>query len=282
MQNYEKSPFQGIPLRTLSSSILPKLQWFALLSALLIGAGLLSPVSSAAQNNYEIQVYPSETVASGKTMIELHSNMAVRGTTQETGGVLPTEHALHETLEITHGFTPWFEMALYTLSSIQPGMDWQWVGNHIRPRVRVPESWHWPVGLSFSAEFGYQQRKFSTDTWTLEFRPIIDKQWGPWYLSFNPALGRSLKGESTNRGFEFNPSFKISYDITRKIAGGIEYYGSLGPLRGFDPVQKQQHQLFPAIDVNLGPDWEFNFGVGWGLTESTDRLTVKLILGRRF
>jgi hypothetical protein len=116
----------------------------------------------------------------------------------------------------------------------------------------------------------------------VEFRPIIDKQWGPWYLSFNPALGRSLKGESTNRGFEFNPSFKISYDITRKIAGGIEYYGSLGPLRGFDPVQKQQHQLFPAIDVNLGPDWEFNFGVGWGLTESTDRLTVKLILGRRF
>ncbi len=23
----------------------------------------------------------------------------------------------------------------------------QWVGDHIRPRVRVPESWHWPVGV---------------------------------------------------------------------------------------------------------------------------------------
>jgi hypothetical protein len=103
-----------------------------------MGACMLVPIRSAAQDNYEIQVYPSETVAPGRTMIELHSNMAMRGSKQTTDGVLPTEHALHETLEITHGFTPWFEMGFYTFSSIQPGMDWQWVGNHIRPRVRVP------------------------------------------------------------------------------------------------------------------------------------------------
>jgi hypothetical protein len=161
-------------------------------------------------------------------------------------------------------------------------LDWQWVGNHIRPRIRVPETWDWPVGLSLSAEFGYQQRKFSTDTWSIEIRPIIDKRWGSWYFSFNPALGRSLKGESTGRGFEFNPSFKINYDFTKIVAGGIEYYATLGPLRGFDSFQKQQHQLFPAIDLNFGPDWEFNFGVGFGLTEQTDRLIVKMILGRRF
>jgi len=138
------------------------------------------------------------------------------------------------------------------------------------------------VGLSLAAEFGYQQGNFSADTWTVEIRPIIDKRWGPWYLSFNPAFGRSLKGESTNRGFELSPSFKIRYDLTNTIAGGIEYYASLGPFRGFDPFQKQRHQLFPAIDLNLGPQWEFNFGVGFGLTEETDRLLVKMILGRRF
>ncbi len=32
----------------------------------------------------------------------------------------------------------------------------------------------------------------------------------------------------------------------------------------------------------LSEDWEFNFGVGFGLTHSTDNLVVKLILGRRF
>ena len=253
-----------------------------LLLVIFWGASLCLQGTVLAQNNYEIEVYPSETTEAGKTMVELHSNMALRGSTQKTEGVLPTERALHETLEIAHGVTSWFEIGLYTFSSIQPGMDWQWVGNHIRPRVLVPESWGWPLGLGLSAEFGYQQRRFSTDTWTLEIRPIIDKQMGRWYLAFNPSLGRSLKGESTDRGFEFNPSFKISYDFTPKIAGGFEYYGSLGPLRGFDPYNKQRHQIFPAVDLNLGPDWEFNFGVGFGLTQETDRVIVKMILGRKF
>jgi hypothetical protein len=252
-----------------------------LLWSLVIGAHLLYPVASAAQDLYEIQVYPSETIEAGRTMIELHSNMALRGTTQRTEGVLPTEHALHETVEITHGFTSWLDIGLYTFLSIQPGMNWQWGGDSIRPRVRIPEDWHWPIGVGFLVAVSYQQRNFSTDTWTLELLPIIDKQWGPWYLSFNPGLGRSLRGESTNRGFEFDPSFKIKYDLTHKIGVGIEYYGSLGPLQGFDPWQKQWQQIFPAIDLSLA-DWEFNFGVGFGLTEATDRLVVKMILGCRF
>ena len=49
-----------------------------------------------------------------------------------------------------------------------------------------------------STEIGYQRRSFSTDTWTLEIRPIIDKQWGPWYVSFNPVFGRAIKGENAH------------------------------------------------------------------------------------
>jgi len=40
--------------------------------------------------------------------------------------------------------------------------------------------------------------------------------------------------------------------------------------------------LFPALDLALGPRWEFDFGIGVGLAPSTDRLIVKLILGYRF
>jgi hypothetical protein len=46
----------------------------------------------------------------------------------------------------------------------------------------VPESWHWPVGVSLSNEFGYQRRDFFPDTWTWEIRPIVDKKIGRWYL----------------------------------------------------------------------------------------------------
>jgi hypothetical protein len=40
--------------------------------------------------------------------------------------------------------------------------------------------------------------------------------------------------------------------------------------------------LFPAIDLNVSPKWEINFGLGVGLTRSTDHLIAKMILGYRF
>ena len=242
-----------------------------------LAAGVLQ-----AQDNYEVQVYGAETVAPGQTMVELHSNFTVNGSKTNARGVLPTNHAWHETLEITHGFTPWFETGFYVFTSARVGQGWQWVGDHIRPRVRAPLSWRWPVGVSLSAEVGYQRAAFSSDTWTLELRPIVDKQLGRWYLAFNPTLDRAFHGASTSQGVTFSPNFKAGYDFTKRINAGIEYYGSLGPVTGFDPLREQQQQIVPAIDLNLSPDWEFNFGVGVGVTRSTDHLLVKMILGRRF
>ncbi|HMK24119.1 MAG TPA: hypothetical protein VK466_17440 [Terriglobales bacterium] len=242
----------------------------------------LAAALARAQDNYEIQVYASELVPPRTTMVEIHSNFTVNGSKTVVDGVQPTHHAMHETLEITQGFTDWFETGFYVFSTIQPDGGWQWVGDHLRPRVAIPEKWHWPVGLSLSQEFGYSQAKFSGDTWTYELRPIIDKTIGPWYLGFNPVFGRALHGPSVTKGWEFSPNVKVSYDVTKKVAAGIEYYGNLGPATEFELRDQQEHQIFPTIDLNLSPKWEFNFGVGWGLTPATEHLIVKCIIGRRF
>lgn len=249
---------------------------------LLVTVGLAVGGYAHAQDNYEIQVYDAETVPQGSTMFEFHTNFTVDGQKQVVNGVAPTNHAVHETLEITHGFTPWFEVGFYVFSSIQPDDGWNWVGDHIRPRIAAPESWHLPVGLSLSQEIGYQRRKFSEDSWTYELRPIIDKKLGRWYLAFNPAFGKSIHGLNQDRGFDFSPNVKVSFDFTRKITGGLEYYGSVGPATSFDPLSQQSQQFFPAIDLNLSPNWEVNFGAGVGVTRSTDRLILKCIIGRRF
>jgi hypothetical protein len=235
-----------------------------------------------AQDNYEIQVYGAETVPPGYTMVELHNNFTAEGSRQVQDGVNPTNHAWHETIEITHGFNTWFETGFYIFTSARSGNGWQWVGDHVRPRARIPQSWHWPVGLSLSAEVGYQRRRYSSNTWTLELRPIVDKQVGRWYLSFNPTVDRSFKGTDARRGFEFSPNAKVSYDVTKKVAAGLEYYGALGPLSGFDPFREQQQQFVPSIDLNVSPNWEFNFGLGVGVTPTTDHLIIKMIVGRRF
>ena len=250
-----------------------------LLTAAFLLDALCAP--AVAQDNYEIQVYAAETVKPGATMVELHNNFTVEGSKQVIDGVRPTNHAWHETIEITHGFNEWFETGFYIFTSADEIYGWNWVGDHIRPRFRVPASWNWPVGVSLSQEFGYTRAAYSGDTWTWEIRPIVDKQIGKLYLGFNPTFERSFHGPSVHKGVEFSPNFKAGYDITKKINAGLEYYGSLGPVTGFDPLRDQQQQIIPCIDLNLSPEWEFNFGVGVGITQGTDHLLVKMILGRR-
>jgi hypothetical protein len=261
-------------------AFLPRIAILAALTAFIFI--VLLAVNSAAQDNYEIQVYGSDVVAPRSTMLEIHSNFTVEGSKTVQNGVLPTNHAVHETLEITQGINDWAEVGFYVFTSIQSDGGWQWVGDHIRPRVRVPEKWRWPVGVSLSNEIGYQRAAFSPDTWTWEIRPIVDKKLGPWYLAFNPALDRSWHGPGVRQGMTFSPNVKVSYDFTKKIAGGLEYYAAYGSLSGFDALKDQQQQFFPSIDVNFAPQWEFNFGVGVGTTRSTDHLIVKCIIGRRF
>src|SRR5260370_34398713 len=113
----------------------------ATLHVLFIAAALALLAGPAhAQGNFEIQVYGSETVAPRTTMFELHPNSAIQGTTRKEGGVLPTQHAVHETLEITHGCTSWFETGFYLFTGVQtlgPEECDRLVTDLIRHRVRA-------------------------------------------------------------------------------------------------------------------------------------------------
>ena len=246
------------------------------------GLALVCAMPLLAQGNYEIQVYGSDTVAPATTMVELHSNFTVSGQRYVIDGVYPTYHQEHETIEITQGLNDWSEIGFYIFTSEQNGHGVQWVGDHIRPRVRVPDSWHWPVGVSLSTEIGYQRAVYSPDTWTWEIRPIIDKAIDRWYFAVNPALERTWHGPDVRQGLGFSPAVKVSYDFTKVISAGVEYYADYGKFFDFDSFHEQQQQFFAATDLNVSPNWEINLGVGIGVTGATDHLIVKGILGRRF
>src|SRR6476659_2489547 len=135
------------------------------------------------QENYEIQVYSSPTMTKGSTIFELHSNYTFSGTRMKTEGVTPTNHSLHETLEVTHGIGENFELGFYLFTNYTSGFGYKVIGTHIRPRITAPQKWNWPVGVSLSTEVGYQSRYYSEDTWNVEIRPIVDKQAGRFYFS---------------------------------------------------------------------------------------------------
>src|SRR6202023_2014201 len=114
------------------------MNWRYLAITSLLFTLILAPSLARAQDNYEIQVYSYDLVDPGHTMVELHSNFTIDGSKTIVDGLYPTNHAEHETIEITHGFTDWFEVGFYIFTSERSGLGVQWVGDHIRPRIAVP------------------------------------------------------------------------------------------------------------------------------------------------
>jgi hypothetical protein len=246
----------------------------------LFGIVAWAPVLRA-QDNYEIQVYGSDLVPPGATMFELHSNFTTHSGVDLEPGQYSTHDAEHETLEITHGFSDIFELGYYNFTTIQPGTGFAWVGTHLRPRFAAPARWGWPVGVSISQEFGYQKAAYSADTWTYEFRPIVDQRLGRWYWAVNPSLEFALHGPDASKGAEFSPNIEAAYDVSRRVNLALEYYGNFGEVFHPDAFASTEQELFPAINYDFGPDWEFNAGIGIALTHHTDVVGLKVILGRR-
>lgn len=234
----------------------------------------LNGLCTSAQEGYEIQVYGSATMAPHYTIFELHSNLSPSGPRNQKIGYT---HPDHETLEITTGITRDFELGVYFFNRINQG-KFEYIGSHIRPRVKAPEEWKWSWGASLSGEFGFvKDPTTQTTSWDYEIRPIFDRTIGKNYISLNP----SFDGVVATQEFSFSPNIKYSYLVDPKYAIGIEYYGSFGKPFRWDPTNVQTHQVYAVADLFLDPKYEVIFGVGRGITVSSDRWNVRLILGRR-
>jgi hypothetical protein len=245
---------------------------------------ILAPEPCAhAQDLFEIQVYPYQTVEPGRTMVELHNNYFPSGTTDAAPGEFALNHQVHSTLEVTHGFTKYFECAGYLVTASHvPGRGGEFAGARIRPRFRFPEFERFPFNVSLSFEVGFNQPEFEANTRTLEIRPILEHEEGRFYLSINPDLSKALKGPDSAKGPEFEPGVKLAWSLTPIIAAGVEYYGATGSINHFEPRSEQRHMIFPTIDLDVSPDWELNFAVGRGLTGVSEHWIVKSIVGYKF
>ena len=253
------------------------------LVAALIGFSALPPQTAAAQDLFEIQVYPYDTAEPGRTMLEFHTNFTPSGTKTAEDGVFPNNQQFHLTMEVTHGFTKYFETGFYLETApYVPNEGAQFVGWHIRPRFSLPAFESFPFKMSFSFEYAFNQPRFDPNEQTLEIRPIFERERGRLYLSINPSLSVAVKGPDAGSAPAFEPSGKIGWDFSKKVAAGIEYYSETGTVKHFDRFSDQHHIVFGAADLNVSPDWEINFGLGRGLTGTSEHWVVKSILGYRF
>ena len=236
------------------------------------------PFAGLAQADNEIQVYASAITPKNITLFELHQNYTFNGVRGLSNPV--AARWFDQTLEITRGLGKNWEIGFYTFTGLSPNGKYQYLGNHIRPRFTVPESWGWKLGASVSLELGFIRPDDNTQyVMDGELRPIVDKTFGNWYFSLNPNVAFNLTGE--DKFFGIGPQFKTVYNVKQKFGLGIEYYSSLGTFKKITTLTEQEHLLGPIFDLYSNPKWELQTGLLFGLTPGSNQQVFKLIVGRR-
>lgn len=224
----------------------------------------------------EVQVYGAEINEVGQWSVQTHFNYAISGRRQPDfpGGLIP-HHTLNGTPEFAYGVTPWFEFGFYIPYAVD-GDGFHPGGGKLRFLFVTPEAAKRNFFYGVNFEIGYATTKFSESRWNMEIRPIIGWRLGDYELIINPIIeaGFGDNGEAI-----FTPAARFVRRLGQDFAIGIEYYTDLGPIGDWLPVREQGHNIYGVVDFKIA-DVEVNFGVGYGLTEGSDRWMTKLILSK--
>ena len=248
------------------------------LLACVIGIAIAARVQAAQQD--EIQVYADDINKPSEFGLELHLNTTPSGrTTPDYPGEITNNHGFRFTPEFSYGVRSDLELGLYLPMLFDERAEYRYVG--IKYRVKwLPlrpeedgEGWF----LGANSELSRVGYKYSESSWGTELRPIIGYKGKGWLFALNPILDWDLANGLQSGEPTFVPSLKLSHDVIGGVSAGVEYYSDVGKIAHIEPWQKQDNRIYGTIDVDMKP-LQFNFGIGYGLTEASDRWTIKAII----
>jgi hypothetical protein len=250
----------------------------ALLPAALLAAALVAQ-PHAARAVDEIQLYNAEIAEVGQFTVQQHLNYAFVGRKDpDFPGGFPSNHALNGTPEFAWGITEWFELGLYIPWAVDG--DGRFLSNGIKFRTLfvTPHADQKSFFYGINFEYDYTTPPFSQTRFAMEIRPIIGWRNPQWEFIVNPIVDIGF-GQSGD--IDFVPAARLARKITDDLQLGVEYYTDLGRPGSFLPFEQQAHQVFAVADFKVGPV-DVDIGVGYGLTEGSDRWVAKTILSYAF
>ena len=241
-------------------------------------AGLAVSVRAMAALPDEIQVYADDINAPGTAGLELHLNATPRGTNRpDYPGEVTTHHGLRVTPEFSYGISRVFEAGLYLPVVFSGGNSWL-AGYKLRLKWLPLQPDAKTGGAFFGANVEYSdvQRRFEASRHNSELRLIGGYRNEQWLFAVNPIFGWALSTSTPQAGPQFDLAYKVSRRVADGIALGAEYYNDKGRWLHFDAAGEQGKTLYAVLDFDREP-WVFNFAVGRGLNDATDRWTIKAI-----
>jgi len=236
-----------------------------------------APVPAAAQNLFEVQVFPDETIERGETEIEFH-NVLIPATAPP-----PAAGHVHVSLEMSHGWTEAFETGIFIETAPDPEDGHAAIsGWHVRPKFRFASASSFPFHVSTSVEYAFFKNPGEQPfRQALTITPIFEHHARSCEVSLNPGIQLAVTGPGAWGAPVFEPSARLASRTASPITFGVEYYAETGTLRRFEPVSSQQHLVFSTVDVHSQSGWDVNVGVGRGLTGGSEHWVLKTILAVR-
>jgi hypothetical protein len=240
---------------------------------------LAVPVVAVAQTD-EIQVYDAAIAERGVFNLMIHTNFTPIGrkTADFKGGIIPND-SVNGAAEWAYGVTDWFEQGLYmpVWSPYSEDRGGSLNGFKLRELFVRPHAkdhtFFYGVNFEFSVNYHYWESK----RFTSEVRPIVGLHLHAVDLIFNPIVDTNYTGGFGN--LEFVPATRVAYNWNDKWTVAAEEYSDFGPLRHFEAVSNQFHEVWAVVDHN-SKIVNIEAGVGVGVTGGADRLTFKLMVSR--
>jgi len=242
----------------------------------------LARLAAAQVDPFEFEVYPAQTVGHGMIELESLNSFVVdghdHGDAGTSSGAYPSNHMYRTAIELTYGLTDKIEAAAYLNLAHPNGASFQYAGSKFRLRGSLFEPGQLPVDLGWYVELEWHKTpQFDDSELELELRPIIEKDIGRVEIDLNPLFEKAIfVGPDKNKGFEFGYVAGIYYNLERWLSPGLEFYGGIGLIDDVDPLDEQQHYLFPVLRGELPFGLEYNLGPGIGLTRGSDQVIMKL------
>jgi hypothetical protein len=244
---------------------------------LLVVLLLVGSSTAAFAQGDEIQVYTGELAPVGVFNLTWHNNYTPDGIKEPAfPGAITSNKSLNGVTEWAYGITNWFEGGLYLpLYSRDENLGWKIDGFKLRTLFAVPNAAERTFVYGVNIEYSFNAKWWDTKRFTSEVRPIVGWHLDKFDLIFNPIVDTQWNGF---KNLEFVPSERLAYNPSSKWAVALEEYADYGSVNSFAPFSSQAHQLFAVFDYAGAFDIEA--GVGFGLTDSSDRFQFKLIVAR--
>jgi hypothetical protein len=240
-----------------------------------IALWVVSPRVALAQAD-EIQVYDGGLAAPGIFNLTWHNNFTPHGISEPAfEGSVVADQSFNGVTEWAYGVTNWFEAGLYLpLYTYDQHQGWGIDGAKLRTLFAVPRADDRKFFYGANFEFSYNAKRWDQKRFTSEVRPIVGWHLKPWDIIINPIVDTAYDGLSN---LEFVPATRVAYSFASGWVLAAEEYADYGRFGDWASPSEQAHQLYGVFDKTFGAI-DVEAGIGVGLTDASDRLTLKLII----